>query len=279
MAFIRPLLDVDKPNIGEELYYATVVDNNDPSELNRVKVRIFELHGTEQNIPDENLPWAVQLRPNFLGGDTNVSSTFVPRVGSQVMITHIRGDIYQPAYVFELYQERSKVDKGSTNYPDSYAFKDSDENYWHVDLVEDKLDIKFNGSEVLTITVDRTTTIGQDDIRTVTRDETNNINRDSATEVGRDESKNIGNNQSVTVNNSRTENVGGDLLQTIGQTKTVTVPTLNINSSSEVNITSPSVNVTGGTVTVTGGDVTADGISLKNHTHLGDSGGFTGTPL
>lgn len=33
-----------------------------------------------------------------------------------------------------------------------------------------------------------------------------------------------------------------------------------------------------GTVTVTGGDVIADGISLKNHTHPGDSGGTTGRP-
>lgn len=31
-------------------------------------------------------------------------------------------------------------------------------------------------------------------------------------------------------------------------------------------------------ISVTGGDVTADGISLKTHTHPGDSGGTTGTP-
>lgn len=33
-----------------------------------------------------------------------------------------------------------------------------------------------------------------------------------------------------------------------------------------------------GSVVVTGGDVTADGVSLKGHTHPGDSGGTTGAP-
>ncbi len=33
-----------------------------------------------------------------------------------------------------------------------------------------------------------------------------------------------------------------------------------------------------GNVTVSSGDVVADGISLKNHTHKGDSGGTTGKP-
>lgn len=33
-----------------------------------------------------------------------------------------------------------------------------------------------------------------------------------------------------------------------------------------------------GAVKVTGGDITSDGISLKNHTHPGDSGGTTGKP-
>lgn len=45
-----------------------------------------------------------------------------------------------------------------------------------------------------------------------------------------------------------------------------------------IEITGGAVNITApGNVTVTG-DVIADGISLKNHTHPGDSGGTTGRP-
>ncbi|MGS4948067.1 phage baseplate assembly protein V [Meridianimarinicoccus sp. RP-17] len=39
----------------------------------------------------------------------------------------------------------------------------------------------------------------------------------------------------------------------------------------------PTATITGD-ISVTGGDVTADGISLKGHTHPGDSGGNTGSP-
>lgn len=38
------------------------------------------------------------------------------------------------------------------------------------------------------------------------------------------------------------------------------------------------VNASNCTVNLTGGDVVADGISLKNHTHTGDSGGTTSSP-
>lgn len=38
------------------------------------------------------------------------------------------------------------------------------------------------------------------------------------------------------------------------------------------------VNASNCTVNLTGGDVVADGISLKNHTHTGDSGGTTSAP-
>lgn len=41
---------------------------------------------------------------------------------------------------------------------------------------------------------------------------------------------------------------------------------------------SGTVNASGCTINLSGGDVVADGISLKNHTHTGDSGGTTSPP-
>ncbi len=38
------------------------------------------------------------------------------------------------------------------------------------------------------------------------------------------------------------------------------------------------INASNSTINLTGGDVVADGISLKNHTHTGDSGGTTSPP-
>ena len=279
MSFIRPQQDLDKPQIGEHYYEGVVVDNQDPDFLHRIKVRVEELHGTVDNIPDDHLPWAVHFRPTFLGGGADLSLAAIPRIGSKVTIQHIRGNIYQPVYLFELSDNSNKLTQAEQNYPESYVLRDSDDNYWHVDMVDDKLDIKFNGNECLEITVDRTTTIGQDDVetvgrdkvKTVQRDEINTIERDRQTQVTGNEFKTVNNTQTNLVNIDRVDTIGSNLTQTVGQIKTVTAPTFNINSSISLNINSPSVNVNSGTITVTGGDVIADGISLKNHTHPPDT--------
>ena len=270
MALFRPMQDFTTPSLGEEFYRAVVVDNNDPNKLRRVKIRIQDLHGTDQDIPDSELPWAIQFRPTLLGGDNELSLTAIPRVGADLIVTHIRGDIYQPAYVFELSHNTNKmVQEGEEDYPDSYVLKDSDENYWHVNLVQDKLDIKFNGNECIEITVDRNTTIGQDDTETVGRDQTKNVIRDHSENIGRDKTKTVqGNesnnidgtrttsvvgNESTTINGSqtttidgdRTENLNSNTNEIVANTKTVTAATFNITCSGDCNINASNINLNG----------------------------------
>ena len=281
MALIRPMQDFTSPNLGEEFYRAVVVDNVDPANLHRVKIRIQELHGTDQDIPDSNLPWAIQFRPTFLGGDSNLSLTAIPRIGSDLIVTHIRGDIYQPAYVFELSHNNNRMtEQGEQDYPDSYVLRDSDNNYWHVNLVQDKLDIKFNGEECIEITVDRDTIIGQDDSETngrdktkvVQRNEQNDINGTRTTTVVGDETKTVNGSQTVTVDGDRTENLNSNSNETIAQTKTINATRIVINTTSDVDINASA-------------NVTIDGAEI----HMNGSGGgvltqeainpLTGTPF
>ena len=238
MSFFKPLQDFDKPQLGEEYYHAIVVDNNDPDKLKRLKIRIEEIHGTTQEIPDSNLPWAIQFRPTFLGGDADLSTSAVPRIGSSVIVTHIRGEIYQPAYMFELAHNSNRIPQGEESYPDSYVFKDSDENYYHVDMVNDTLDIKFNGSETLQITVDRTSNINNNDTRIVGGNESTTIGGTRTTTVVGDETKIVNSNQDVTVDVNRSESIGGSLTQTITGPKTVNSSRLVINTTADVDINS-----------------------------------------
>lgn len=58
---------------------------------------------------------------------------------------------------------------------------------------------------------------------------------------------------------------------------------VDVRTPSRVTIDSPETEILGdldvlGNISVTGGDVTADGISLKNHIHTGDSGSDTSPP-
>lgn len=302
MAFIRPQQDFTSSKLGEEFYHGVVVDNVDPDNLRRLKIRIEDLHGTEQEIPDANLPWAIQFRPTFLGGNTNLSTHAIPRIGSDIVLTHIRGDIHQPAYLFELSHNTNRMEKGEEDYPDSYVLRDSDDNFWHVNMVQDKLDIKFNGDECLEITIDRDTiigqddteTVGRDDTRTVGRDDTETINRDKTktvvrnelntiqgtrtTEVTGDESKTVRSNQSNTIDVDRTENIGNNLTQTVTQTKTVNSTRLIINTSADVDINaSANVTIDGSNVILNGGSgggvVVSSAINHATGVPHGDSSG------
>lgn len=103
----------------------------------------------------------------------------------------------------------------------------------------------------------------------------------------------VGGNVTATVSGNVTESVGGSLNADVSGTVAI--------KAASVLIDSPSTHLTGtltvdklitgtggmavsggngasvsGNMKVTGGDVTADSISLKGHTHPGDSGGTTG---
>lgn len=93
-----------------------------------------------------------------------------------------------------------------------------------------------------------------------------------------------------------TATVGGNVTETVSGSLTATVTGAATIKAASVKIDTPSTHITGsllvdgaitgkgglavsggGGATVTG-DVVADGISLKNHVHPGDSGGTTGKP-
>ena len=95
----------------------------------------------------------------------------------------------------------------------------------------------------------------------------------------------------ATVGGNVTATVGGDMTATVTGTAEVEAPTINligtVNITGALNLTGPLSTTSGGqgeggemqgTFEVVGGDVIADGVSLKTHTHPGDSGGTTGSP-
>ncbi len=70
-----------------------------------------------------------------------------------------------------------------------------------------------------------------------------------------------------------------DLKIKIANDMSIEGTTLTIDTTGVISIEGSAVNITNCDVTVTSGDVIADGISLKTHTHTGDSGGSTSGPL
>lgn len=72
-------------------------ENRDPLTLGRVKVRIFEIHGDEEAIAKEDLPWANACVSAGGGSDYGVFD--VPEIGASVWVIFEQGDTEHPVWV------------------------------------------------------------------------------------------------------------------------------------------------------------------------------------
>lgn len=79
------------------LWRGVCVENRDPKTLGRIKVRVFELHGDEEAIEKEDIPWANACVPAGGGSDYGIFDT--PEIGSSVWIMFEQGDTEYPVWV------------------------------------------------------------------------------------------------------------------------------------------------------------------------------------
>lgn len=76
------------------IYRGIVVDNNDPLQAGRVKVRAIPMF---MGVDDEALPWAVLADPN-MGGLSNIGGSDIPVIDSHVFLFFEAGDHRYPVY-------------------------------------------------------------------------------------------------------------------------------------------------------------------------------------
>lgn len=84
------------PNELNGVFRGVIEFNLDPLSLGRCKIRIPNLHSTEQSIETENLPWAIPAHLN--GGYHDGGSFMVPPVGATVFVMFEMGDPQHPLY-------------------------------------------------------------------------------------------------------------------------------------------------------------------------------------
>ena len=90
-------------NVDYSIFYrGTVVDNNDPLNLGRVRVRVPQIYGSEQQrdsdiyTPTYAIPWATSAIMS--GAGNNTGSFLIPNIGDTVFITFENGDSRLPMY-------------------------------------------------------------------------------------------------------------------------------------------------------------------------------------
>ncbi len=236
---------------------AQVVDNRDPEQLGRIRVRFLW-----QELQDNHLitPWIRITQPH--GGDDK-GFYFIPEIGEEVMVAFENGNAERPYVVGTLYHGKQRP--GYPWYSDSNDIKairtrdghtieihDVDpggyiriydyqkENYiltfstdqkliklestGNIELYAKNNIIMHAGNNIeMTADVNKIVQVGQDRISTVGNDDTEHIGNNQNIRVSNDQIISVGNNQSENVSNNKRLEVANNSQSRIGANKYVEV--------------------------------------------------------
>ena len=121
---------------------ATVVDNRDPKQSGRVKVRHEAFHA---QMTDEELPWATPATQS--GG--GVVSIDVPEIGEKVFVDF--KDVQEPVYFFNVLTESNLDSELTRNYPDRKGYVDKLGNTHYRDMKTGDFMLKHSSGVMLRI--------------------------------------------------------------------------------------------------------------------------------
>ena len=146
----KDVADLGVKYVAEELqedndnnYFGVVTDNKDPLKIGRCKVRCYTLFG--KDIPDEDLPWAIQDQ-SYLG--SSLGNFIVPPIGTVVKVYFDHGDIYNPIYHAKGLEENNLPGTKDEDYPDTMVLWSTDNGEYC------KINRKTNQTVIHTTTLD-----------------------------------------------------------------------------------------------------------------------------
>lgn len=201
---------------GEEIY----VD-----EFGRIKVQFY---WDREGQLDENTTCFIRVIQSWSGGQWG--SSFIPRIGHEVIVDFLDGDPDRPIITGSVYNGKNKPPfssktqsgirtrstKGGTaancnelRFDDK---KDAEQIYIHA---EKNMDTEVENNETLTIENDRT--------KHVMHDENSNIDNDRNKAVGNNQSETIGKNKTISVGDNHDETVGKNATISVGKDITVDI--------------------------------------------------------
>lgn len=116
---LNPTKHLTRQGIDHKMIYAAiVVDDNDPRQGCRVRVRITGIHA--DTIPDAALPWALPMTQGYASdADSEERSGVVdiPHKGSKVGVRFPSGDAYKPMLAPYPGDKKTILPEAVTNYP------------------------------------------------------------------------------------------------------------------------------------------------------------------
>ncbi|AXY86115.1 putative tail protein [Escherichia phage vB_EcoM_IME392] len=116
------------------IHKGVVVDNNDPAQKCRVKVRVPGV------LDGDGIPWAIPIASAFLG-DGESDRVEIPEVGTEVSVSFPTGDQHFPFYTGR-WHSKEVPEEFKENYPNRYGFKDSTGTVFYIDKVSKEVHFK-----------------------------------------------------------------------------------------------------------------------------------------
>jgi hypothetical protein len=102
------------------VFTGVVVENNDPRQQQRVKVRISTIH---RGVPNEYLPWATKKDTGVAAGG-GVGTIDVPPIGARVRVEFLDDSGYNPFYFGSPSSDDVGIEDLLPDYPHTYGRRD-----------------------------------------------------------------------------------------------------------------------------------------------------------
>ena len=115
----RLLMEDSLPMLGAGAFLATVVNVQDPNNMNRVQVRVWNVDG----INDQSGPMWARVAVPFAGN--NRGAFFIPDVGDEVLVVFLSGDPRFPIIVGSMWN-------GHDSAPDKFGGSGSSVDRWTI---------------------------------------------------------------------------------------------------------------------------------------------------
>lgn len=137
-----------RQRLDRTTYTGIVISNNDPERLQRIKVRISDIH---RNIEDADLPWV--SRDTDAGSAGGVGQVQVPPVGAEVSVSFRSNDPYHGFYSGGRPTGPAAADL--PDYPHSYGMTDHAGNQWYINTRDGGTEMKVTHVSGSTVSIDK----------------------------------------------------------------------------------------------------------------------------
>lgn len=209
---------------GEEIYI---------DEYGRIKI---QFHWDREGNNTENSSCFIRVMQPWAG--TGWGTSFIPRIGMEVVVNFFDGDPDRPIVTGSVYNGDNKPPfasktqsgiktrsskGGNNNNFNEFRFDDdkgSEQIYLHA---EKDLDTRVENNETLKVDVNRTKTVGNDENSNIGNDRNKTVSKNQSESIGENKTIDVGSNHSETIAKDKALDIGADHTESIGKNMSISI--------------------------------------------------------